>query len=198
MVDGGCSFSSGSGNLWAVRWEELFEDLEGQLGAAAREEREAHVQELTRAELAAVRLASRLRSSGGRAVAVTLVDGTTLTGRLVAAADSWFELTEAVRRHVVPVAGVAWIDGLAHGSEPEDARRRLGLTHALRALARDRARVVVRTSAGTLAGRIERVGRDHLDLDTGAGGTAAGRTDPLAGRAVTVRLDAVLCVSEAA
>ena len=35
----------------------------------------------------------------------------------------------------------------------------------MRTLQRDRARVAVRTLSGVSAGRIARVGRDHLDVD---------------------------------
>lgn len=190
-----------------VRWEELFEDLEGQLVAADAREREALVQELTRAEQASVRLVARVRSSRGCDVVVGLLDGTPLRGRLVSGAETWFELAEGARHHVVPVSGVAWVSGLRAASAPQDATRRLGLAHALRALARDRARVVVRTRAGVLVGRIERVGRDHLDLwvgppdgSGGGQGAAVRGLRPVPGQVdatVAVLLDHVLCVSEA-
>jgi hypothetical protein len=180
-----------------MRWEELFEDLEAQLAALAHEERDARVEELTRAENAAVRLTSRLRSSGGRELTATLVDGSTVRGRLVAAADTWFELAEGTRRHVVVLSAVAWAQGLARESAPQDATRRLSLGHALRAISRDRSRVVVRTLAGTLAGRVERVGRDYVELDTGTyGATDAGRA-PSAEGVVVVALERMLSLSEA-
>jgi hypothetical protein len=199
-VDNPCLFPELFGTLVVMRWEELFEDLEGQLAALTRTERESHVQELTRAEQAAVRLSARLRGSRGQLLWVTLVDGTTIRGTLVATADSWFEVAEGPRRHVVPLSAVAWIRGVSPQSGPPEATRRLSLTHALRALARDRSRVVVQTRAGTLAGRIERVGRDYLDLtEPGPRPAASPGSSALRGAdgTISVLLDQVLCVSEA-
>lgn len=57
---------------------------------------------------------------------------------------------------------------------PGAVESRLGLGHALRALARDRAVVRVRAGEADLTGRIERVGADHLDLADVDGGRRGG------------------------
>jgi hypothetical protein len=74
--------------------------------------------------------------------------------------------TSSVRRALVPLAAVAAVDGLATHAAPAAGvvESRLGLGHALRALARDRVVVRVRTGGTDLTGRIERVGADHVDL----------------------------------
>lgn len=185
-----------------MRWEELFEDLEGQLAAAAAQERESLVQELTRAELTSVRLAARLRSSGGQELTVTLLDGSIVRGSVVAAAETWFELADGVRRHVVTVAGLVSVVGLARGAAVDGRTRRLSLAHALRALARDRVRVVVRTPVAAIAGRLERVLGDHVELWTDGSSAATADLGPAnrapgGSGAVAVPLERILCVSEA-
>jgi len=198
-----------SGTLWRVRWDDLFEDMEAQLAAMTRSELDARVEDLTRAEQAGVPLASRLRASGGTAVTVALDDGTLVRGRVASAAEHWFELEEGVRRHLVPLRAVAWVQGVGALAAPGGGvvERRLGLASALRALARDRVRVLALTRAGTVAGRIARVGKDYLELDdTHAQGIAgAGHTGPDLGgwpprgsrpSTTALPLDRVLCVSE--
>jgi hypothetical protein len=156
----------------------LFADLEAQLDAAVVAEREGAVAELTRAEQASVTLADRLRAAVGQSVRAELRDGDVVEGRLAHAAHEWFQIDArtAPRRvqHLVPTAAVATFAGLGSRAEPSTARTdALGLGTALRALQRDRSRVQVRTDAGTVVGRIDRVGRDHLDLTAveGARGT---------------------------
>jgi hypothetical protein len=62
-------------------------------------------------------------------------------------------------------------------------------------------RVLVRTRAGTVAGRIARVGKDYVELDdTGAQGTGPGDLGgwgrPPRPATTALPLDRVLCVSE--
>ena len=193
-----------SGTLWRVRWDDLFEDMEAQLAAMARSELDARVEDLTRAEHAGVPLAARLRASGGAALSVALDDGTVVRGRVASAAEQWFELEEGVRRHLVPLRAVAWVQGVGALAAPGSGvvERRLGLPSALRALARDRVRVLALTRAGTVAGRIARVGKDYLELDDGPRGGSVGPDLGgwgAAGRhtsSTALPLDRVLCVSE--
>jgi diacylglycerol kinase family enzyme len=60
----------------AVRWDELFGDLEAQWQAQLRRELDAEVADRTRRERAAIALADRLAAQGRRVVGVALVDGT--------------------------------------------------------------------------------------------------------------------------
>ena len=64
-----------------MRWEGLFDDLEGQLAAEQRRERDDEVAERTRRERALVTLASRLAAGLGARVGIGLVGGHRLDGR---------------------------------------------------------------------------------------------------------------------
>lgn len=146
-----------------VRWQGLFADMELQLRAAEDAERWAPVPDLTRAERAAVPLADRLRATGSP-VRLELVGGEVVDGRVVEVGDGWFLLVDGTREHLVPSAGVATVRGLAQGAAPPAAARLLGVRHALRLVARDRALVRVLHAGGEVAGRVDAVGADHVDV----------------------------------
>jgi hypothetical protein len=170
-----------------VRWEALFDDLEAQLEAALRSDLRAQVDERTRAERAAVAIGDRLRASAGGRLRVTLRGGTVVEGTVVDVASQWFLLGDGpLRRVLVPSGAVVAVAGLStHAAPPAGTvERRLTLGHALRALARDRATVVVVGDGFEVAGRLERVGADHVDLTP-----TAGRGEPL-----TVAFDAMRAV----
>jgi len=151
----------------AGRWERLFADLEAQLAAGSAAETRWDVAELTRAERARVGLADRLRASTGRRLRVVTTDAGAFEGDLVDAAPQWLLLASgAGRTALVVVAALAAVEGLGAHVAPPAGRTEsaLGLGHALRALARDRVGVTVHARGAVLAGRLERVGADHLDL----------------------------------
>jgi hypothetical protein len=168
-----------------MRWDRLFDDLEGQL------ERELSAEELDlRAEeerLRIGRLAVRDRliaiREGGhepeQPVALLLTTGEQLVVRPSTFGRDWFlaELTEEAHRSqcVVPLAGVAALlltrsqieSSLAQTDNTANDRAlsaRLTLPFVLRDLCRRRAAVSLHTVAGDAHGTIDRVGRDHLDL----------------------------------
>ncbi|WP_315097583.1 hypothetical protein [uncultured Cellulomonas sp.] len=150
-----------------MRWEALFADMEAQLAAGRLADVRADVAELARAERASVALADRARASVGRSVRVLVGEADVIEGILLDATPEWLLLgTSPVRRALVPLTAVEAVDGLeVHAAPaPGAVEGRLGLGHALRALARDRAVVRVRSGGSDLTGRIERVGADHLDL----------------------------------
>ncbi|WP_456826400.1 hypothetical protein [Cellulomonas sp. P5_E12] len=160
-----------------MRWESLFADMEAQLAAGQLAGVRADVAELARAERASVGLAARARSSVGCRLHVLVGSADAVEGELVDAAPEWLLLADSpARRALVPMSAVVAVDGLvAHAAPaPGVVEARLGLGHALRALARDRAVVRLDAGGGELSGRIERVGADHLDLaDEGRSGRAA-------------------------
>lgn len=149
-----------------MRWEALFADMEAQMAAARTAELEAQVADLTRAERATVTLAARLRAARDTAVTVRVRGGETATGTVLDVAEEWLLLGDDPRRVLVPLAAVDGVAGLPVQAHPAGGvvARRLGLAHALRAVARDRVPVRVSTDGGQVTGRVERVGADHLDL----------------------------------
>jgi hypothetical protein len=162
--------------------------MEAQLDAARAAERQMQVAELTRAERATVGLVDRVRSSRGLRVRLLVRTGETLEGDLVDSAGEWLLLAASpVQQVLVPGAAVSAVSGLsAHGAPPAGAaERRLGLGHALRALARDRVTVRVGVDGGEVVGRIERVGSDHVEL---------GATQERSGRLWTVPFHALVTV----
>lgn len=160
-----------------MRWETLFADMEAQLAAADRAGVRADVAELVRAERATVHLADRLRGSVGRRQRVRIAGAEPIEGDLVDVAEQWVLLAQgAERRVLVPIGAIAAIAGVGAHVAPDPGRveRRLGLGHALRVLARDRAAVVVRAADVELVGRLGAVGADHVDVVVeGAGATWA-------------------------
>ncbi len=149
-----------------MRWDALFADLERQLAAASARERALEVADLTRAERATVALADRLRAGLGSPVAVTVRTGTTVRGDLVDVGAAWVLLADGTREHLVPHTAVVAVTGPAHDVAPPPGAvvRGLGLGHVLRAVARDRRVVDALTLAGTVRGRVDVVGADHLEL----------------------------------
>ena len=149
------------------RWEQLFSDLEAQLAAGRADEARWDVAELTRAERARVSLSDRLRAASGARLRVVTTPDEPLEGVVTEVGPHWVLLDlGGGRRAVVPTAAVRTVEGLGPHAAPPAGRTEsaLGLGHVLRALARDRVVVTVSTGAGTLSGRLDRVGADHLDL----------------------------------
>lgn len=151
-----------------MSWDEMFADLQEQFRAATRAEETAQVPHLAEAEMAGVRVADRIRARRGRGVTVRLRDGSTRAGMVQDATRSWFRLTDGSRHILVPLQAVGAVWPL-RGSAPEPGRLevRIGLGHALRALAQQRLAVVVHTEAGDYRGVPIQVGSDHVDLDQG-------------------------------
>jgi len=157
-----------------VRWNDLFSDLEGQLAAAHASEFELGVRDLTEAERATVLLAERLTASASAAVTLTLRGGTHVSGVVSDVTAAWVLLAEGGREKLVPLGAIAMARGVGNrASSLGTVAARLGLGHALRALARDRAVVTVITSGGELRGRVGQVGSDHLDVNAPDGSAVA-------------------------
>jgi hypothetical protein len=170
-----------------MRWDNLFDDLEGQL------EQELSAEELdVRAEEERLRL-GRL-SLRDRIVAVVeaqgqddaagirlvLADGTPLTLKPQTFGRDWFSavLIDGSSRStqaIVPMAAIASVvftraqAAVSLTATPSELSQtslpaRLTLSFVLRDLCRRRAAVDLSTPIGPLHGTIDRVGRDHIDL----------------------------------
>lgn len=157
--------------LGPMRWNALFTDMEAQFAEGGKLAVESEISERARVEVAAVALADRLRGGLGSRVSVSLLCGRTFEGKLSHAGADALLLDESRHQVLVPYGAVARYSGLGMASlpEPSQVRRRIGLAHALRTLTRDRAAVTVllRFAPGGdsgLAGVIDRVGSDFLDL----------------------------------
>lgn len=154
-----------------MRWDALFTDMEAQFAEGGKLAVESEISERARAEAASLVLADRLRGGLGCQVALTLLGGRTFEGRLSHAGADAVLLDESRCQVLVPYGAVARYSGLGMVSlaESSHVRRRIGLAHALRSLARDRAAVTVLlryvpVSDSGLTGVIDRVGADFLDV----------------------------------
>src|SRR3954470_5524045 len=97
----------GAGRLGGhVRWERLFDDLEGQLEAASAAELAGEVAERTRIELARLTIADRLMARLGEPVALDLLGGESVAGRLERAAEQWVVLRHGPLPALVPLGAV--------------------------------------------------------------------------------------------
>lgn len=175
-----------------MRWDNLFDDLEGQLEQELHaEEVDLHAEE-ERLRLGRLALRSRLAGlsgrpgqGGGHVVRVALVSGDTITIRPTTFGRDWLaaDLLDGPApgaQCVLPLAAIAAVilhqeqvaDSL--GAESESAARlidRIGLSFVLRDLCRRRKSLLLRTQGGPVTGTIDRVGRDHVDVAVHEPGT---------------------------
>ena len=150
-----------------MRWERLFEDLEGQLEAASAAELAGEVAERTRMELARLTFADRLIAGVGEPVALDLQGGASVVGRLERAAEQWAVLRQGAIPALIPLGAVIAASGLGvtAAGDRSSVLRRLSLASALRAVARDRSPVRIElVNGGSVTGTVDAVGADHLDL----------------------------------
>lgn len=151
-----------------MRFERIFEDLEGQFAHHQQEEVRAVSEDLTRAEQAQLTLVDRLRGAKGHRVTLQLGPSLRLSGSVQDVGPEWVSLAPdgGGHRAVVPLAAVAMVEDLPSRARlaEESLRSPLGLGSLLREIARDRSVVHLETTVGSLTGRIAAVGADALDL----------------------------------
>lgn len=166
-----------------MRWDQLFDDLEAQLGAEERRERDSEVADRTRRERASVEVGARLAAAVGSVLRLRLTSGVQLQGELLDLGEDWLLVhLENGRQAVVPLTSVTGVIGLPVRASAARTARRFGLGYALRALSRDRAAVALTDSSGlVLTGTIDVVGADSLDLAEHAMGDTR-RTENVRGR----------------
>jgi len=183
-----------SDTVASMRWDNLFDDLEGQLEQELSAEEVDQRAEEERLRLGRLSLRDRLLSlheAHGRgdewAVRLQLVSGASIAARPVAFGRDWFSadlIDDSPRRAqcIVPIAAIAGIsldraavatslDGTPGEVSGRSLSARLSLPFVLRDLCRRRSEVEVWTPAGARSGTIDRVGRDHLDLAVHEPGT---------------------------
>jgi len=153
-----------------MRWQALFDDLEAQLAAAEAAELAAEVSERSRLETGRVRLFDRCAASRGHPLVLTVLGAGRQRGTLLDVGVDWLLLDEAAGRELlVPLPALLAVSGLGPRSEVPGAEgevtRRLDYRWALRGLVRARAAVTLTlVDGGGLAGTLDRVGADHVDL----------------------------------
>ncbi|OUE27168.1 hypothetical protein [Clavibacter michiganensis] len=179
-----------------MRWENLFDDLEGQWETARlAEERDQRVEE-ERVRVARTVMRDRLRaltaSDRAQVLRVSLADGTWIDLRAKVLGRDWLsgelvvpgEATTAreERACILPLASIhalaldreQVLSSLAPVSELPPERGivdRIGLPFVLRDLCRRRARVELRLRDTVVGGTLDRVARDHVDVAVHETGT---------------------------
>lgn len=149
-----------------MRWDRLFEDLEGQLRQESLAQRDADVVERIRAERSRIKLGDRLQHHRGP-IHLVLQRGRLIVGDLIDAGAGWVIVQDGARGPtLVPVGAIVEIEGLGWGtSDGVSVSARLGVGHPLRALARDRAVVEIEDVIGrSLVGTIDAVGADAFQV----------------------------------
>ncbi len=159
---------------------DLMDDLEAQAEAAYDLERHIDLADRSRAEYAAVTLASRLAASVGGDVALHVTGVGAVEGRLDRVGPDWCAVSinkgaPGLPRQdwVLSLGAIALVRGASERSLPEVAWSpvaKLGLGSALRQLAEDGRRCVVRLRDGAAHDVVlHRVGADFVEAQTGAG-----------------------------
>jgi hypothetical protein len=170
-----------------MRWDNLFDDLEGQLEQELEAEGlDLHAEE-ERLRLGRMTLRDRIvalhearEGDAGSRVRLVLSSGEGITLRTVTIGRDWISadvIEDSARRAqcIVPIAAIASLSlspaqslaSVAATTDPARERSlasRISLAFVLRDLCRRRAAVAVQTAVGPLHGTIDRVGRDHFDL----------------------------------
>ena len=175
----------GVGYFLRVRWDDLFDDLEGQLErelcSVAADLRRHEERERLKMLSLRTRLSNVVRSAGlGSTVQirVVLVTGETLALSPTTLGLDWLaaDLLGAANNPVecvIPLSSVAGVvldeqqsvASLAIESESTSMQtERVGFPFVLHSLCRRRRTVELDTKGGVLTGTIDRVARDHLDL----------------------------------
>src|SRR5690625_7882058 len=125
-----------------MRFDRIFEDLEGRFVHQEQEEIRAVSEELARAERAQLALADRLRAAGDRPITIHLEQDLRVTGSVEEVGWDWLELREQASgaRVLVPSAAISMIDGHSLRERPrrDDRRPPRRQDSVLRGIPRDR------------------------------------------------------------
>ncbi len=153
-----------------MRFSRLFDDLEAQMTSSEREKFRADVASRARSERADVTFADVLASAEGASVRVGIRGGTVIDGIVIEASRAWIVIEAAGTDVLTPASAIVWIQTATNAAAPPsrvwDA---VGVGHALRALSRDRSRIIIATEAGDVSGLIAAVGADQCAVRKGDG-----------------------------
>jgi hypothetical protein len=152
-----------------VRWDALFADLESQFAAMHDSDMYGEVADRIRAEMGRITVLDRLRGALGTVVRLDLLGSRTVAGELVRVGkDCLLVASGRTEEWLVSVAAVTAVHGLGPWADQAESTvsGRLGLTHLLRGIARDRSPVTVFCAGAeqAVSGTIDRVGADFLEL----------------------------------
>jgi hypothetical protein len=145
-----------------VRWQQLFDDLDGQAHAAHDAERLARAREQDVLDLARLSLMDRL----GAAVSVGLVlsDGARVHGAIGQRGTDWLTLRDARGEVLVLAHGIELATG-SGGVRDGAPLSRVRLRTVLRGLVRRRCYVVAGLRGGEhVGGTLDAVGADHVEM----------------------------------
>jgi hypothetical protein len=186
-VDNGRAAHAVDDSVGGMRWDDLFDDLEGQLESEQTSEDADLRAEEERLRLARLGLRDRLLSlhrstltPAQRILRLTLGDGSSVGVTPSTFGRDWFagELHAELRRDrpcVIPLESItsvaltseqvlASLDAPVEDEADRSLAARLGLGFLLRDLCRRRAPVTLQLRSLTISGTLDRVGRDHCDL----------------------------------
>ena len=176
-----------------MRWDNLFDDLEGQLESELTAEDVDLQAEEERLRLGRMSIRDRLTTlhaaQSGTAhylVRILLADGLAVTVHPTAVGKDWLsgdliDVATVRRQCIIPLTGLAGIIlepvqveaslRPEHAVPSRDLSDRLGLAFVLRDLCRRRQGLDLDLVVGSIHGTIDRVGRDHLDVAVHERGT---------------------------
>lgn len=155
-----------------MRWDALFDDLQGQMAASELLDLESEITERARVEIARITLIDRLRAAISRRITVDLAYGLQFSGAIRQIGSDWILLSEGSQSVVVLLRNIMAIEGLGAETLTASSLVRQNfrtLSSALRLLARDRAMVTIYLMVSDESRRrfhavIDRVGEDHCDI----------------------------------
>ena len=164
-----------------MRWNRFFEDLEHELDSELEVQQASVDGEAERLRVSRLELRTRFLALSGSGVMLELSGGSLLIGRLVAVGADWIGLIREpggaalvpLRSiHAIRIGREAMLASVVAGAGRDSAKpartslsERQTFGYVLRDLARRRIAVVLQQNdERALAGTIDRVGADHLDL----------------------------------
>ncbi|HSI26857.1 MAG TPA: hypothetical protein VK948_05545 [Aeromicrobium sp.] len=150
-----------------MRWDRLFDELEGQVEHEHARARDALVEELREGEWSQVSWTDLL--SEGSAVEVVVRDVGPVRGKVRFANRQVIHLTSESAEHIVATAAVAWACGGNRPAAPSAVLESLGWGHVLRSAGEDVLRLSL-AGGQSVEGRLDVVGANFVRIVAGPDG----------------------------